>query len=93
MRLRTAGFQVESVDTLGIKGSRNSELLQIAKDNEYLLITHDQDFLNPPFDDHYGIILVMIHPAKDEVAGAFLETYLRSCRLETLKKKLTILRE
>jgi predicted nuclease of predicted toxin-antitoxin system len=91
-RLRRAGFQVESVDTLGIKGTRNSDLLHFALKKEYILITHDHDFANLALQIHFGILVVMIHPATDDVAGVELEKYLRAGNLEALKNKVNTLK-
>jgi len=91
--LRGAGFQVESVDTLKIKGTRNSNLLEFALNKQYILISHDHDFINPNLPLHFGILVVMIHPATDEVAGVELENFLKAGNLEDLKNKVTILKK
>jgi predicted nuclease of predicted toxin-antitoxin system len=92
-RLRTAGFQVESVNTLKIKGTKNSNLLQFALINQYVLITHDHNFTNPNLASHFGILIVMIHPATDNVAGVELEKFLKAGHIEDLRNKVTILKK
>jgi predicted nuclease of predicted toxin-antitoxin system len=92
-RLRRAGFQVDSVDTLKIKGMKNGILLEFATQNQYILLTHDQDFLNPSLPIHYGIVIAMIHPTSDEVAGVELEKFLREANLDELINKVTVLQK
>jgi predicted nuclease of predicted toxin-antitoxin system len=76
-RLKKQGFVVESVKTLRLFGSKNSELLDYATSKGFILITHDRDFLYPSRKDHLGIIVVMIHPATDAHAGKILEQFLK----------------
>ena len=91
-RLRGSGFVAESVDTLKLKGTRNSSLLQLALKNQYILISHDQDFIKYKYP-HHGILVVMIHPATDDVAGMELEKFLKAKNLDDLKNKVTILKK
>ncbi len=76
-RLRKRGFIVESVKTLGLLGAKNSDLLNYATSKEFILITHDRDFLYPSRKEHLGIIIVMIHPKTDDHAGKILEQFLQ----------------
>ncbi len=92
-RLRNAGFQVESVNTLKIHGTKNSNLLQFALKNQYILITHDHDFANPNLVSHFGILIVMVHPATDDVAGVELEKFLKAGHLDDQKNKVTIFKK
>jgi len=72
-------------------GMKNGDLLDIFKQNKWILITHDQDFLNPPKKDHLGIIVVRIHPATDSIAGIILEKYLKSIDQKDIEGKLVVL--
>lgn len=92
-RLRTAGFQIESVNTLKIKGTKNSNLLQFALKNQNILITHDHNYAYPNLTSHFGILIVMIHPATDDVAGTELERFLITGHIDDLRDKITILKK
>ena len=62
-RLRMKNLTVRSVRSENILGIKNGSLLSLCKERKWILITHDKDFLNPLLKEHYGIILVNIHPA------------------------------
>jgi len=77
-RPRNQNFQVTSVKSENLLGTKNGVLLEICKQKEWVLITHDQEFLSPTITNHSGIIVVKIHPAIDSIAGIVLETLLKS---------------
>ena len=87
-RLKKQGFTVESVKTLKLFGSKNSELLDYAISKGFILITHDRDFLFASRKDHLGIIVVMIHPATDIHAGKTLEHFLKRIDPSKIKGKV-----
>ena len=69
----------------------NGDLLRLTDEKNWVLITHDSDFLNQKFKPKRGIIIVRIHPAIDGVSGTILERFLSSVEHEILKGKITIL--
>ena len=64
-RLKRKNLAVQSVRSENILGIKNGDILTLCKEKNWILITHDKDFLNPSLKDHYGIIVVNIHPAID----------------------------
>ncbi len=90
-RLKSVNFQVKSIKTENLSGTKNGALLNICKQNKWILITHDQEFLSINIKDHYGIIVVKIHPAIDSVAGIAIENFLRSINHKSIIGKIIIL--
>ena len=92
-RLRRIGINVESVKTQERLGASNGDLLELTSKKNWILITHDSDFQNLASKPEYGIIVVKIHPAIDEVAGEILEKFLGSVNHELFKSNIIILEE
>ena len=90
-RLRRANFLVKSVKTENILGVKNGNLITIGKQHNWILITHDQDFLAPHITDYYAIIVVKIHPAIDAISGAILENFLQSTDENAIIGRIIIL--
>lgn len=90
-RLRSKNLVVRSVRSENILGIKNGNLLSLCKNKKWILITHDKDFLKPSIPDHYGIILVNIHPAIDSVAGEIIEKFLELVDDKIMLEKLVVL--
>ncbi|MHA1972585.1 MAG: DUF5615 family PIN-like protein [Candidatus Hodarchaeales archaeon] len=90
-RLRRSGFNVESVKTQSKLGTSNGDLIDLINKRNWVLITHDSDFLTPIFKAVNGVIVVKIHPVTDEISGKILENFLSSVDHELLKGKKTVL--
>ena len=90
-RLRRIGIKVESVKTQKLLGTSNGELLRLSDKKNWVLITHDRDFLYLTSKPEHGIIVVKIHPATDEIAGVILENFLNSTKPEIFRKNIIIL--
>lgn len=90
-RLKDASFSVKSVKTEHINGIKNGDLLVLCKENKWILVTHDKDFLVPSIPNFYGIIIVSIHPAIDEIAGEILCSFLQNVSDTEIVGKLIII--
>ena len=77
LRLTKARLNVKSVRTENLLGIKNSELIDLCRKEKMILVTHDKDFLSADIKDHFGIIVVSIHPATDDVAGSILMKFLQ----------------
>jgi predicted nuclease of predicted toxin-antitoxin system len=59
--LRENGYDVKDIKEEGLFGISDQEVIQKAKDDDRIIITHDKDFgnlLNFPLQSHKGVILV-----------------------------------
>ncbi|MFX1512846.1 MAG: DUF5615 family PIN-like protein [Promethearchaeota archaeon] len=90
-RLKSIGLKVESARTQDILGASNGDLLSLSASKNWILITHDRDFLNLTANPEHGIIVVKIHPATDEIAGEILEKFLNSVNHEIFRNNINIL--
>ena len=90
-RLRRTGLNVESLKTQKRLGIANGDLLKLVNKENWVLITHDSDFLNLRFKPENGIIIVKIHPAIDEISGRILEKFLKDVDSEIFRRKVIIL--
>ena len=64
--MKKRGFNTETVQSLNIRGIKNGDLLIESVEEERILITYDKDFLSYKERHYLGIIILDIHPAKDE---------------------------
>lgn len=69
----------------------NGNLIAICNQHNWILITHDQDFLAPYITNYYAIIVVKIHPAIDAISGAILENFLQSTDESAIIGRIIIL--
>ncbi len=76
-RLAKENLKVKSVRTENLLGIKNSELIELCRKEKWILVTHDKDFLTTTIKDHFGIIIVSIHPATDDFAGSILMKFLQ----------------
>jgi hypothetical protein len=90
-RLKRSNFLVKSAKKEQLLGMKNGALLSICKQKKWVLITHDQEFLSPDIKEHYGIIVVKIHPAIDTVAGIKIESFLKGIDDKSILSKIIIL--
>lgn len=90
-RLMSKNFKIKTVKSEKLLGSKNGFLLNLCKQKKWILITHDQDFLSPGIKDHYGIVVVKIHPAIDSISGVILENFLKSIDATKIISKIIIL--
>ena len=76
--MRKRKFNVQSIHSLNIDGMKNGVLLNQALENDRILITFDQDFLQPSNPNHCGIIVLQIYPALDSVVLPILTQFFQS---------------
>lgn len=75
------------------RGTKNSELLEIARKNYRILITYDKDFINFKLETDTYLVLIDIHPLIDEHVLPNIEKFLNSFSLEDLRDNCIILNE
>ena len=92
-RLTQANINVKSVKTENLQGIKNSELIALCKKEKWILVSHDRDFLTPNIEDIYGIIVINIHPATDEVAGSSLMKFFKKEEEIEIVNRIIILEE
>ena len=90
-RLKSIEIDVKSVKSEKLTGTKNGDILLYCSKRDWILITHDQDFLSPFENEFYGIIVVKIHLAIDSVAGVILEKFLSTIDENKLIGKIVIL--
>ena len=64
--IATMGFPVDSVRNQNKIGISNGELVNYLNKHDYTLVTFDKDFLNPSFRIKAGIVIIDIHPNRNE---------------------------
>ncbi len=62
---RSKNLSITTIQKEGIRGIKNGELCSYLKQNDYVLITFDKEFLNLWSFHKIKVILVDIHPATD----------------------------
>lgn len=72
--LRTWGHDVKIVQRAGLAGAQDDALIQLAIDEERVIVTHGKDFgaiLRYPLKEHSGVILLRLrHPTPQNAARA-----------------------
>jgi len=86
-----AGHDIETVQSMNLRGILNSDLIQKAIEIDRILITFDVDFIQPPVKIFPGILLIRIQPNTDKyVLPAIL---LKKINTIDFANKVTILEE
>lgn len=91
--LISKGYDVITVQELNKRGINNSELIELVRTTNRILITYDKDFLNLKLDSEHIIIVIDIHPLIDENVLPPFEEFLKSFSPSDLKKNIIILQE
>ena len=87
------GFDAISVQELNKRGAKNSELVELARKKNRILITCDKDFVEFMHKSENYLILIDIHPLIDENVLPNFEKFLNSFSIEILKENFIILKE
>ena len=92
--LRSKGYKVKDIREEGMKGISDDEVITLAKDEDFTLITFDKHFGNillyPP-KEYHGIIRINIHPPVLEDILATFDKFLKTFDLSKLSDSLIIL--
>ena len=91
--LTSKGYDVVTVQELNKRGTKNSELLEITRNDRRILITYDKDFINIKHESDTYLILIDIHPLIDENVLPNFKKFLNSFSFEDLKDNCIILNE
>ncbi|NVM37907.1 MAG: DUF5615 family PIN-like protein [Candidatus Lokiarchaeota archaeon] len=91
--LISKGYDVITVQELNKRGAKNSELLELARKKNRILITYDKDFIEFKHESENYLVLIDIHPLIDENVLPNFEKFLKSFSFEKLTENIVILKE
>ena len=77
---KVTGYDIESVQSLNLRGIRNSRLLNKSIELERILITFDSDFKTELKKEYPGIIYIDIVPNIDSFVLPIIEKFLPSLK-------------
>ena len=90
-RLIILGHDVVTVQELNKRGTKNNELMELARIKNRILITYDKDFIFFKHKKEDFIIFIDIHPLIDENVIPVFEEYIKSLNYDDLKNNLIII--
>lgn len=64
--LKSKGYPAITVQELNKRGIKNSQILELARNENRILITYDKDFLSLNLKPEDSLIIINIHPLIDE---------------------------
>ena len=91
--LISKGYDVITVQELNKRGAKNSELLELARKKNRILITYDKDFIEFKHESENYLVLIDIHPLIDENVLPNFEKFLKSFSFGKLTENIIILEE
>lgn len=91
--LRKAGYDVETVQSLNLRGITNSRLIEKSVELDRILITFDTDFTQPPANIFPGILLIRIQPNTDKQVLPVIKKLLLKIDTIDFTDRVTILEE
>jgi len=92
--LRDLGYDVISIKELNLSSLSDEKVLELAKKENRLLITFDQEFGNIfkfPLGTYPGIIIIKVKPQTIENTNSVLQKFLKKTSLEIISKALVII--
>ena len=89
--LISKGYDVITVQELNKRGAKNSELLELARKKNRILITYDKDFIELKHASENYLIVIDIHPLIDENVLPNFENFLNSFSFKELRENFVIL--
>ena len=91
--LISKGYDTITVQELNKRGAKNSELVELARKKNRILITYDKDLIEFKLKSENYLILIDIHPLIDENVLPNFEKFLKSFSFEKLTENIVILEE
>ncbi|HUX98863.1 MAG TPA: DUF5615 family PIN-like protein [Candidatus Deferrimicrobium sp.] len=91
--LQSKGFEAKTVQELKKQTIKNTELLKLARQFQYILITYDKDFLYYSYLPSDSVIVVDIFPMIDEKILPSFKKFLNKISANDLKGNFIILYE
>lgn len=94
--LRKLGFDVVTVNELGLSGLSDDKIFELAHKENRILLTFDKDFGNIfrfPLGTHPGIIIVRTHPQTVEDTNRLLKKFFGITTPEQYQNALVIIDE
>ncbi len=91
--LKSKGYAVITVQELNKRGIKNSQLLELARNENRILITYDKDFLSLKLKPEDSLIIINIHPLIDENVLPAFNIILQSLSTIDFNKNIIVLYE
>lgn len=94
--LRSRGHDVKDVKESGLIGKSDINILEVAKKENRIVITHDKDFADlakNPNNKHKGIIIIRLFDQSPKNAIDALTKLLKAYSSDKIKGSIIILRE
>jgi predicted nuclease of predicted toxin-antitoxin system len=88
-----AGHDVETFQSMNLRGISNSDLMKKVIEFNRILITFDVDFTHPPVRIFPGILLIRIQPNTDKYVLPVLEKLLKKTDTIDFTNKVSFLEE
>lgn len=89
--LTSKGFDVITVQELDKRGVKNSELMELARIKNRILITYDKDFIHFKHVKDNFLIIIDIHPLIDEYVLPIFEKCIEALNFDDLKDYFIVL--
>ncbi|MBN1803542.1 MAG: DUF5615 family PIN-like protein [Candidatus Lokiarchaeota archaeon] len=86
-----SGHDTVTVQDLGKKGIKNSELMELARRERRILISYDKDFIYFKHGRQHFLVVISIHPLIDENVLPVFEELIGSLNVKVLEEKLLLL--
>ena len=91
--LVSKGYDVITVQSLNKRSLKNSELLELARVDNRILITYDKDFIFFKHKIDNNLIIIDVHPLIDENVLPMFQKYLKSLKINDLRDNFIILKK
>ncbi len=92
--LRNKGIDIKEVKEAGIHGASDAEIMNLARQEERVLLTFDKHFSNIllyPLHSHFGVIRMRVHPPLLSDIIQALGLFLQKFDLATIRGTLIVL--
>jgi predicted nuclease of predicted toxin-antitoxin system len=94
--LRSRGHDVKIVQQAGLTGAEDDVLIQLALDEERVIVTHDKDFgaiLRYPLKQHGGVILLRLRRPTPQNATRAVERVLATVPEERVMGRVVVVED
>ena len=73
--IKLSGFEFDSIRNQKLFGLANEEIIKFINERNFTLITFDKDFLELNIDIFNGVVVIDIHPNRDEFTVLLVENF------------------
>lgn len=94
--LTSKGHEVKDVRQAGLAGAPDEDLVDLARAEDRIILTHDRDFagaLTRPLDPPVGVVLIRCANQRPDNVGAVLDRLLASPVAEKLEGNVVVVSE